>query len=318
MSLDYVNHSNTTVKFIDGVKVWSNPALSVSIDLLGNVLDEEYFLVKQYKNKTYPIRIVKSDGKEVAWCASYSSLFSRMVLGIKLANKTLRLKDSSKGWVEGNVEAVVIHGMGKVGGVMEKKVSLESLEKFDKFNNNATTAVLSETTKETDKVVGKETDKVYYTIIGGKQEFVTEDGGVFPTKELAEWHQDKVAKGKGNAQVVLDYNGGWVLAEQIFLQEVIYRCEKPYKHFKHVMQNNKGVVESVQQDRCIFSDVAKNTGISTMMLEFNGLKNLEGLECSKVEADGVNEKLVDYVADYKQYVESWEGLNKVFNSLVGK
>ena len=42
MSLDFINKSETVVEVVkDGVKVWSNPNISVSIDSLGRVFDED-------------------------------------------------------------------------------------------------------------------------------------------------------------------------------------------------------------------------------------------------------------------------------------
>ena len=296
MSLDFINKSETVVEVVkDGVKVWSNPNISVSIDSLGRVFDEDGKLMNKHKSNTYSVRI-NTGSKNIGWTASYTSLFSRIVLGIKLSNRTLRLKDESKGWVEGNVDAVSIHGVGASGKVAETKIDINTLEKVysEKIISDNVDA-----TKDTDN-----TSAVYYKVIDAKEEYLTEDGGVFPTKELAEWHQEKVYKGKGNAQVVLDYNGGWVLAEQIYLQEVVYRCPKPYKNFKDVMDNVSGVLNKSQKERCVFSNV--DVGI----LWTHGLSHLEGLECSKVKAETINAKLEDFISKYKVYTDSWNELRK--------
>ena len=296
MSLDFINKSETVVEVVkDGVKVWSNPNISVSIDSLGRVFDEDGKLLTKNKSNTYSVRI-NTGNKNIGWTASYTSLFSRIVLGIKLSNRTLRLKDKSKGWIEGNVDAVSIHGVGASGKVAETKIDINTLEKVHSEN------VISdnvEASKGDDN-----TSVVYYKVIDAKKEYVTEDGGVFPTKELAEWHQEKVSKGKGNAQVVLDYNGGWVLAEQIYLQEVVYRCPKPYKNFKDVMDNVSGVLDKSQKERCVFSNI--DVGV----LWTHGLSHLEGLECSKVEAETINAKLEYFISKYKTYTDSWDELRK--------
>lgn len=296
MSLDFINKSETVVEVVkDGVKVWSNPNISVSIDSLGRVFDEDGKLLTKNKSNTYSVRI-NTGNKNIGWTASYTSLFSRIVLGIKLSNRTLRLKDESKGWIEGNVDAVSIHGVGASGKVAETKIDINTLEKVHSEN------VISdnvEASKGDDN-----TSVVYYKVIDAKKEYVTEDGGVFPTKELAEWHQEKVSKGKGNAQVVLDYNGGWVLAEQIYLQEVVYRCPKPYKNFKDVMDNVSGVLDKSQKERCVFSNI--DVGV----LWTHGLSHLEGLECSKVEAETINAKLEYFISKYKTYTDSWDELRK--------
>ena len=301
MSLDFINKSETAVEVVkDGVKVWSNPNISVSIDSLGRVFDEDGELLTKNKSNTYSVRI-NTGNKNIGWTASYTSLFSRIVLGIKLSNRTLRLKDESKGWVEGNVDAVSIHGMGASGKVAETKIDINTLEKLGSekiISDNA------DSSKDVDN-----TSDVCYKVIDAKKEYVTEDGGVFPTKELAEWHQDKVSKGKGNAQVVLDYNGGWVLAEQIYLQEVVYRCPKPYNNFKDVMDNVSGVLNKSQKERCVFSNI--DVGV----LWTHGLSHLEGLECSKVEAETINSKLADFISKYKMYTDSWNELRKAVESV---
>ena len=296
MSLDFINKSETVVEVVkDGVKVWSNPNISVSIDSLGRVFDEDGKVLAKNRSNTYSVRI-NTGNKNIGWTASYPSLFSRIVLGIKLSTRTLRLKDESKGWVEDNVDAVSIHGMGARGGVAETKIDIDTLEKV------ASEKIISDNVE-----VSKDTDNTsvgYYKVINAKEEYLTEDGGVFPTKELAEWHQEKVSKGKGNAQVVLDYNGGWVLAEHIYLQEVVYRCPKPYKNFKDVMDNVSGVLTKSQKERCVFSNI--DAGV----LWTHGLSHLEGLECSKVEAETINSKLEDFISKYKTYTDSWDELRK--------
>lgn len=297
MSLDFINKSETVVEVVkDGVKVWSNPNISVSIDSLGRVFDEDGKLLTKNKSNTYSVRI-NTGNKNIGWTASYTSLFSRIVLGIKLSNRTLRLKDKSKGWIEGNVDAVSIHGVGASGKVAETKIDINTLEKV--YSEN----VISDNVSES-KADNSSSNVIYYKVIDAKEEYVTEDGGVFPTKELAEWHQEKVSKGKGNAQVVLDYNGGWVLAEQIYLQEVVYRCPKPYKNFKDVMDNVSGVLDKSQKERCVFSNI--DVGV----LWTHGLSHLEGLECSKVEAETINAKLEYFISKYKTYTDSWDELRK--------
>ena len=301
MSLDFINKSETVVEVVKGgVKVWSNPNISVSIDSLGRVFDEDGKLLTKNKSNTYSVRI-NTGNKNIGWTASYTSLFSRIVLGIKLSNRTLRLKDESKGWVEGNVDAVSIHGMGASGKVAETKIDINTLEKV------ASEKIISDNVDATKDA--NNTSVVYYKVIDAKKEYVTEDGGVFPTKELAEWHQEKVSKGKGNAQVVLDYNGGWVLAEQIYLQEVVYRCPKPYKNFKDVMDNVSGVLNKSQKERCVFSNI--DVGV----LWTHGLSHLEGLECSKVESETINAKLGDFISKYKTYTDSWDELRKAVDGV---
>lgn len=268
MSLDLINYKETTSTVdANGVTWWENPAVNVKINSDGEVYCNEC-TVKQNLSKTYTIKL-NIDGKWTGWCASFNSLFCRIVLGKSLVDFNMKVVDSSKPYSEDNIILL---------GRYSKKV------------------VLREVKKELMQ---------YYTYYQAKEEYITEDGGVFPSMQLAEWHQEKVSKGKGNAQVVLDFNGGWVLAEQIFLQEVIYRCDKPYEHFKNVMESNKGIIPNVQKEECVFENVS---GFSLMN---HGLQHLEGLKCSKHQAEKINEKLSDFVGKYKSYVDSWDVLSKL-------
>lgn len=279
MSLDLINHKETTSTVdANGVTWWDNPAVNVKINSDGEVYCNEC-TVKQNLSKTYTIKL-NIDGKWTGWCASFNSLFCRIVLGKSLVDFNMKVVDSSKPYSEDNIFL---------------------LERYSK-------KVFNVSDKPKQEVVLREVKKElmqYYTYYQAKEEYITEDGGVFPSMQLAEWHQDKVSKGKGNAQVVLDFNGGWVLAEQIFLQEVIYRCDKPYEHFKNVMENNKGIISNVQKEECVFDNV---NGFNLLN---HGLQHLEGLKCSKHQAEKINEKLSDFVGKYKSYVDSWDVLSKL-------
>jgi hypothetical protein len=146
-------------------------------------------------------------------------------------------------------------------------------------------------------------EQLFYKSAGGEV-FCTEDGAKFPTKDLADWHQDKVSKGKGNAQIVLDYNGGWVLAEEIYLQEVVYNSGKPYENFCDVMQNHLGVVLSEElfefdigliQQACHGNIVILGLGLSNK--QFNQKK-----------ASEVNKLLNAYIDGHKKQVEAFDRL----------
>lgn len=279
MSLDLINHKETTSTVdANGVTWWSNPVVNVTINSIGDVQCNECS-VQQNISKTYTIKL-NIDGKWIGWCASFNSLFCRIVLGKSLVDFNMKVVDSSKPYSEDNIVLLERYSK-KVFNVSDKpkqEVKLDDCEQ--EFSQ-------------------------YYTYYQAKEEYITEDGGVFPSIQLAEWHQEKVSKGKGNAQVVLDFNGGWILAEQIFLQEVVYRCDKPYEHFKNVMESNKGIISNVQKEECVFDNVK---GFS---LPLHGLQHLEGLKCSKHQAEKINEKLSDFVGKYKSYVDSWDVLSKL-------
>ena len=229
MSLDLINHKLTTSTTDEGgVTWWSNPVINVTLSEEGVVKYKDFDkYVPLNKTGTYTIKL-NINNKWVGWCGSFNSLFSRMVLGVRLVNNTLKLKDPRLGYVVSNVEV---------------------LPNTCKYNRSAQAVV-----KEPTKVVEYESTQThqFYTVYEAKDEHTTEDGAVFPTRELAEWHQNNVSKGKGNAQVVLDYNGGYVLAEQIYLQEVVYNRAKPYANFIDVLNNNQGIVSVVQEEHCKF------------------------------------------------------------------
>ena len=279
MSLDLINYKETTSTVdANGITWWENPVVSVKINSDGEVYCNGCS-IQQNISKTYTIKL-NINGKWIGWCASFNSLFCRVVLGKSLVDYSLKKVDLEKPYTEDNV--IVLERHSKKAFPTAKEYKTETPLNID----------------------GKEIEK-YYTHLQAKEEYITEDGGVFPSIQLAEWHQEKVSKGKGNAQVVLDFNGGWVLAEQIFLQEVVYRCDKPYEHFKDVMDSNKGIISNVQKEECVFDNVK---GFS---LPLHGLQHLEGLKCSKHQAEKINEKLSDFVGKYKSYVDSWDVLSKL-------
>lgn len=299
MSLDLINHKETTSTVdANGITWWENPSLSVKISSNGDVFSKKKKkLVGTDSVNKYAIVIKKKSGYYYN-SYSFASIYSRVVLGLRLGLDTIILKDESKGYCKENVK--VVSSASKIA--ISKKVALN-------LDKNTIVEKTQQKTKE--KFIKCEdfntnhTTEQYYTYYQAKEEYITEDGGVFPSMELAEWHQEKVSKGKGNAQVVLDFNGGWVLAEQIFLQEVVYRCDKPYEHFKDVMESNKGIISNVQKEECVFENVK---GFS---LPLHGLQHLEGLKCYKHQAENINEKLSDFVGKYKSYVDSWDVLSKL-------
>mgnify|MGYP003582695833 CR=1 FL=1 len=276
MSLDMINHKLTTSTVDNnGVTWWENPAVSVKISSTGKVYSKKSKKInKAAKSGNYSVYI-----NGVLQPNRFTSLYSRMVLGVKLGVSTIALKNPNKGYSPDNV-TIVIRGnnrkkLDSVVGTKTKSIGVDL----------SVNSVNSQ-------------DEVYYTYYEAKEEYITEDGGVFPSLELAEWHQDKVSNGKGNAQVVFDYNGGLVLAEQIFLQEVVYCRDKPYENFKDVMENNKGVVSNIKTEECVFDKVNFDNGLS---LPKHELDKVKGLKCSKEQALKINEALINYSNAYKEF-----------------
>lgn len=270
MSLDLINHKLTTSTTDEnGVTWWSNPVINVTLSEEGNVKhkDSDKY-VPLNKTGTYTIKL-NINNKWVGWCGSFNSLFSRMVLGVRLVNNTLKLKDPVLGYIVSNVEV------------------LPNTCKY----NRSTQAVVKEPSKEVEYVSAQ--TQQFYTVYEAKNEHVTEDGAIFPTKELAEWHQTNVSKGKGNAQVVLDYNGGYVLAEQIYLQEVVYNKSKPYTNFKDVLDNNNGIVSVVQEEHCKFDKLDSKYGFHSDVCFMSLRKGIPD-KISKHQAIKIQEALEQY------------------------
>lgn len=336
MSLDLINHKLTTsTTDKNGVIWWSNPAVLVKINSKGEVYDNNGNKVKPHNGIRKRYRIdMSNNGVCFKHPTSFKSLFSRIVLGVKLGGaNTFVLKDTAKGFIENNVEIVSTGTLGKgvmksnlskynkvinlhKGGLTAKEISnvvgvtpvtirkwIKEAEGTDKQECQSTynssfkatpKQLVLESTQEDVSMDINTTNKQYYTLYEAKNEHTTEDGAVFPTKELAEWHQTKVTKGKGNAQVVLDYNGGYVLAEQIYLQEVVYNKAKPYTNFIDVLNNNQGIVSVVQEEHCKFDKLDNEHGLSTVQLNLFGLDKVINLPCTKVQAEKINTSLNKY------------------------
>ena len=285
MSLDLINHKLTTsTTDSKGVTTWSNPVVKDTINSKGEVFNKDGKKKAKMASGCYNLTMV---GVKGSCPASFNSMFSRMVLGIKLQGSTLKKKSDAVGYLPENMEVVPLTEINlkrnqKVG--QHAKVHQEHLKVAQK-----------QLSLETPKIEMKpNSNKQYYTLYEAKNEHTTEDGAVFPTKELAEWHQTKVTKGKGNAQVVLDYNGGYVLAEQIYLQEVVYNKAKPYTNFIDVLNNNQGIVSVVQEEHCKFDKLDNEHGLSPVQLNLFGLDKVINLPCTKLQAEKINTSLNKY------------------------
>ena len=272
MSLDAIDHKLTTSTTSEnGITWWTNPAIDVKINSKGKVISLKTGKEKPRTNIGHCFRVI--NGKiSKSTQASFESLFCRVVLGKKLQGSLFYKLDDTQDYSEENYQIVCNTGAKVSKGDILKVISGKEVVEL-KTNN-----------------LGKQ----FYTLYEAKNEHTTEDGAVFPTKELAEWHQTKVTKGKGNAQVVLDYNGGFVLAEQIYLQEVVYNKAKPYTNFIDVLNNNQGIVSVVQEEHCVFDKLDNEHGLSPVQLNLFGLDKVINLPCTKLQAEKINTSLNKY------------------------
>lgn len=285
MSLNLINHK-LTKSTIDskGVTWWTNPAVNVKLSSKGEVVDLNNNKTKSV-NKYNKYAIKFSELKD--WhTATYNSLFARIVLGEKLGIRTIRLKDSSKGYQPDNCTLIACSATH--GKYLKTEIIDPMKKQASKVFCGKANTIEDSTTVGNSKVKTK-----FYTVYEAKNEHITEDGAVFPTLELAEWHQTKVSKGKGNAQVVLDYNGGYVLAEQIYLQEVVYNKGKPYTNFVDVLKNNNGIVSNVQEEHCKFDKLDSRYGFHSEVC-FMSLRKCIPETVSKLQAEKLQETLEQY------------------------
>ena len=309
MSLDLINHKLTTsTTDSKGVTTWSNPAVNVNINSTGKVFKDGKLHKGYFDHKNMQVRYYITLSDDI--CAahnlvSFNSLFSRMVLGVKLGGKTICLKDNKVGYTKDNVSFV--------GCRLGQKLSLNIRPQTKSKAKQKTLQTTQEKATPMDTTIQDKEAKQYYTLYEAKNEHTTEDGAVFPTKELAEWHQTKVTKGKGNAQVVLDYNGGYVLAEQIYLQEVVYNKAKPYTNFIDVLNNNQGIVSVVQEEHCKFDKIE---GEGFKMLGAFKMGGVYNLITSKFKAVKIQEALEQYSKSYLAFNESANHLDKLIKESV--
>lgn len=396
MSLDLINHKLTTsTTSKSGVITWGNPAVDVKINSKGQVFKHRGIYkgsASSSRNGVCYYNVVYQCKPKKQAPLPFSSLYSRMVLGVKLGTKTIKLKDKSKGYSLNNIDVVNVicnRKTGKTVDYVNNSVLLKELKTKESTtlvspqqvlieNQEEDTAVLdlSKLSKEdathyntvnnqlylnrgncwfyyseasaewcksgnkeawileTTQPIGKKAEpkqttltvntpkiemkpnsnKQYYTLYEAKNEHITEDGAIFPTKELAEWHQTNVSKGKGNAQVVLDYNGGFVLAEQIYFQEVVYNKAKPYLHFTDVLNNNKGVVSNVQEEHCKFDKLDSEHGFRSEIC-FMTLRKQLPEQVSKHQALKIQGALERYSDSVKALDESTVGLEALLKQV---
>lgn len=266
VSVDAINVNKTKNSYRDdGVVLWINEATNAVLTSEGDVLNENLQKIKPTDNGCYCVKI--TDGISTgAASISFNTLFSRMVLGEKLGTRTIVLKDKTKGYVEGNIE-VVKSAKAKYFHTENKEVT-----KADELLNQHNTG------------------DTMYTVKEGDTKYITEDFAEFPTRELAEWHQDKVTKGKSNAQIVLDYNGGYTLAYEIYKQEVQYNAEKPFENFVDVMRNDTGITTKSEQ-YAIFERVYDNVSFGLVPKEL--VVYVSGRKLTLDEAKTINDKVVE-------------------------
>lgn len=292
MLLNNIKQENTVAYAIgNGLLAWSNPAINVVLTSDGKVLrlnnGETVPTSPHAKNVGGAYRVgiyctegvlEDSKGSLTYTSTSFSGLYARMVLGVKLVGaKVVEPKietlHKAHNYHPDNVHVVVKNRVQPFGDQHKDAESYNTFKPAPKFADSLLSWMQPDDKSPVLPLVNNLCKEIpmpstelslfepkFYQVTEGVKGFRTEDGAIFPTAELAGWHQDKVSKGKGNAQVVLDYNGGYVMAEALFHQEVTYNVKKPYANFVDVMTNNEGIV-------CISEpDTASFAGLSTVFI----------------------------------------------------
>lgn len=227
-TVDFLNNGKDMVYRIEGVN-------DLDIAAQGFIIDRGEVKYPKLSNDTVYI------GSREGWSStniSFKTLICLLNGYLPKGGQVLSLKDNKFGYAPHNLvlrnkftdEISPIDILEKVGSVQKESENVDVVSDEDE---------VIDTVVDADKIG----DFTMYTKKEVVKEYVTEDGAVFPTKELAEWHQENVSEAKNLAQVVLDYNGGYQLAEKVFQEKVKYNKAKPYEHFRDVMDANDGVVE---------------------------------------------------------------------------
>ena len=238
--VDFVNNGKTVngqpemVYVIDGVN-------DLEISTKGYIIDKGEVKYPKLSNNTVYI------GRRDEWDAiniSLKSLITMLNGYIPKGGLVLDVVDQDKGYARGNLKLV--------NKFTHEEESFDALHKISELpkGGNQLTLEESDTKEVTDTLLGK----TLYTRKETVQEYVTEDGAVFPTREIAELHQKNVDDGKLMAQVVLDYNLGYVVAEKVYKEKVVYQKNRPYENFVDVIENNNGIVERASEEVVKFNE----------------------------------------------------------------
>lgn len=285
MSILLVDHKHTLqTQDAFGVTWWENPNLNITLNSLGEIhkndLTNEKIQGAVSSNgvRVYNAVIETPKGNE-HFQASFNAIYARMVLGKRiLPAYTIYLKNPKKGYLPTNVDI-------KPAPKQLKHVNGSDVQPALQLQPQA-----PETTSE-----------LFYTHHLAVEIHTAEDGAVFHNKDEAVEHQRYVAKGKSNAQVVLDHVTDYNLAEQIYFQEVKYSGKVPYLNFRDVMDENAGMVSSVQKEHAIFDKV---TPVLLACLQKESIVEFRALEFPLAQAKIIQTKLEQFLKQREYFVTS--------------
>lgn len=219
-NVDFINHDGDMVYTIEGVD-------DLYISAQGYILDKG---VRKYPKLSNDTIYIGARRNHLALNISFKSLITMLNGKIPKGGLVLGVKDPSIGYAPHNLQLI-----NKFNKDVEEFSILEDVGTQHVSEVNHELPLV-----ESESLLNAED---LYTVKATSMEYVTEDGAIFPTKDIADWHQENVSEAKGLAQVVLDYNGGYQLAEKVYQEKVKYNKARPYEHFVDVIKNNSGVVE---------------------------------------------------------------------------
>lgn len=270
-AVKFGSNGKEDVYTVDGVK-------GLEISSKGYIIDRG--VVKHPKLSNDTVYIGRRENVE-ALNIAFRTLITLLNGYIPRGGFVVEQKDKSLGWTPSNI--ILVDKFGK------KEASFDLLDKIGTEKH------------ELDLQFSEELDnELLYTRKEQVMEYVTEDGAVFPTRELAEWHQNNVTEAKSLAQVVLDYNGGYVIAEKVYQEKVIYNKERPYKNFRDVMDNESGIVERKSKEVVKF-----NT------FEIGGEPKFAYLFGGKSYTQETADEIVAMLSLAREVYENLEGLSKL-------
>jgi len=235
MSLKLIDAKQTTTKVENGVTWYSNPLLAVTVLSDGRVFNNKTNKFLKPTGKGL-FSVYFTEGTPYSHPTTYESLIGHL-LGLDRAwGEKIKLIDETKGYIQGNLQLV-------------KEKRTWAPRKSRKDIGDKKTRVKKNPIKEVSADIHiLETSEVElhgYKLRVTKAEhvFITEDFKTFDTRKTAVEHQNLVDKGKELASMLITNNVGWNLAREIF-HKVVPDTDVKYKHFKDVIENNNGIVET--------------------------------------------------------------------------
>lgn len=259
-------HDKEPVYTISNVK-------DLEVSSKGYIIDKG--VIKHPKESNDTVYIGRRDG----WSAiniSFKSLITLVNGYIPKGGLVIDLKDRSKGWIPTNIVLTDKFTKALVDFSLLQKVGEQDVITYDE----------------------KISEDILYTRKETVIEYRTEDFKVFSTyQDALEW-QKTVDAAKGLAQVVLDNDGGYAIAEKVFLEMTKYH-DKPYKHFRDVMDNDDGVVEQMSKEVVKFNEFS-----------VGGEPKWAHLFSGKSYNQDVANEIVEMLSLAREVYENLEGLSK--------